>query len=205
MVLERVTQSSKRSSGRETQGIAFNGGRTNYVNMYMTKVVPKRLHDHETIKEAQQKELEKFQDYEAEEVVDGLGKETQNSKWVATKIKIDKKGNKSKGFKARLCMRGDQEVGHDLVQRDLPIVLKSTIKLFLHMAAQENWNLKCGYIKQAYLQGKDLDRDIFVIAPEEAGVMYGKVWKLTKAVYGIGDGSRKFYLALKEKKQSTKP
>ena len=43
-----------------------------------------------------------------------------------------------------------------------------------------------------------MDRDIFVIAPEEADLKPGEVWKLRKAVYGIGDGSRKFYLALKK-------
>ena len=43
-----------------------------------------------------------------------------------------------------------------------------------------------------------MDRDIFVKTPEEAGLKSGEVWKLMKAVYDIGDRSRKFYLALKE-------
>ena len=129
--------------------------------------------------------------FDAVDIVDGAGKNLINSKWVVTEISNDDKGNREEGYKARLVIRGDQETESDLVRRDSPTVLKSTLKLLHHSAAQENWNLECGDIKSAFLQ------DVFVKAPAEAELAEGEVWKLKKAVYGIGDGSRKFYLALR--------
>ena len=48
------------------------------------------------------------------------------------------------------------------------------------------------------MQGKSLDREVFVLPPAEANLK-GKLWKLKKAAYGLIDGARLFYLELKEK------
>jgi hypothetical protein len=44
-------------------------------------------------------------------------------------------------------------------------------------------------IKSAFLQGKSLERDVFVIPPVEAK-QKGNLWLLQKAAYGLLDGSR---------------
>ena len=53
-------------------------------------------------------------------------------------------------------------------------------------------------IKSAFLQGKSLNRKVYVLPPPEAN-NNGKLWLLEKAAYGLIDGSRLFYLELKGK------
>ena len=71
------------------------------------------------------------------------------------------------------------------------------MKLALMVAANERFKVKSVDIKSAYLQGNDLEREIFVQPPEEAKSR--GLWKLLKAAYGILDGGRLFYLKLEEK------
>ena len=54
-----------------------------------------------------------------------------------------------------------------------------------------------GDIKSAFLQGKSLQREVFVLPPAEAKEE-GVLWRLEKGAYGLLDGSRLFYLELKE-------
>ena len=51
------------------------------------------------------------------------------------------------------------------------------------------------------LQGKFLDQEVYVVPPVEAN-QPGKLWLLVKAAYGLIDGSRMFYLDLKNKLQN---
>ena len=64
--------------------------------------------------------------------------------------------------------------------------------------------MKCGDIRSAFLQGRDLKRNIFVKPPEEAGVPDGYLWKLRKSVYGTADGGRHFYLKLRDEAENLK-
>ena len=49
----------------------------------------------------------------------------------------------------------------------------------------------------AFLQGKSLDRKVYVVPPTEADEA-GNLWLLEKGAYGLLDGSRLFYLELKK-------
>ena len=51
-------------------------------------------------------------------------------------------------------------------------------------------------MKSAFLQGKHIDRDIFLKPPCEAET--NKIWKLNKTIYGLCDASRSWYLRVKE-------
>ena len=75
------------------------------------------------------------------------------------------------------------------------------MKLSLIIAANEGFKVKSIYIKSAFLQGKALDRQIFVLPPKEAS-KEGKLWLLKQAAYGILDGGRMFYLKLSETLES---
>ena len=46
-------------------------------------------------------------------------------------------------------------------------------------------------VETAFLQGKDLTRDIFVKPPREANT--DSVWKLNKSVYGLNEASKHWY------------
>ena len=95
-------------------------------------------------------------------------------------------------------MRGDTEENIDYIRKDSPTAHKDSLKLALAIAANEGFEIISADIKSAFLQGKSLEREVFVIPPPEAK-QDGKLWLLEKAAYGLLDGSRLFYLQLKEK------
>jgi hypothetical protein len=95
-------------------------------------------------------------------------------------------------------MRGDREHDKGNIRADSPTAHKDSLKLALAIAANENFDVISADIKSAFLQGKSLDRKVYVVPPPEANED-GKLWLLEKAAYGLVDGSRLFYLELKSK------
>ena len=57
----------------------------------------------------------------------------------------------------------------------------------------KGWQIKTSDVTAAFLQTRDLDRDVFVLPPRERRIP-GVIWKLRKPVYGLGDASRSFFL-----------
>ena len=51
-------------------------------------------------------------------------------------------------------------------------------------------------MKTAFLQGKLIERTVYVRPPKEAQT--NKVWKLRKSFYGLADASRYWYLKFRE-------
>ena len=97
-------------------------------------------------------------------------------------------------IKARLTIRGDQEEA-DGIRKDSPTVRKSNIKIFTVIAAREKWDIKASDVASAFLQGIEIDRDVFVLPPKERRVPK-VLWRLLKPVYGLVDAPRGWYLAL---------
>ena len=95
-------------------------------------------------------------------------------------------------------MRGDTEENADSIRVDSPTAHKDSLKLALAIAANEDFEILSADIKSAFLQGKSLDRKVYVLPPKEAK-KDGKLWLLEKAAYGLIDGSSLFYLEMKEK------
>ena len=60
--------------------------------------------------------------------------------------------------------------------------------------AGKKWDLKSIDIKSAFLQGHQLERDVYLRPPVDAQTV--KIWKLNKCVYGLADAPREFYLRL---------
>ena len=85
----------------------------------------------------------------------------------------------------------------DSIRADSPTAHKDSLKLGLAIAANENYNLFSGDIKSAFLQGMSLRRKVYVVPPQEANED-GYLWLLEKAAYGLIDGSRLFYLEMKQ-------
>ena len=140
-------------------------------------------------------EIRKFADFDAFETVNDDGQYAIKTRWVVTEHDDVSKGY---SLKARLCMRGDTEKEKDNVRADSPTAHKDALKLALAVAANEQFELISADIKSAFLQGRSLKRKVFVIPPPEAK-QDGKLWLMKKAAYGLIDGSRLFYLQLKEK------
>ena len=53
------------------------------------------------------------------------------------------------------------------------------------------------YVKAAFLQGRRIERHVFVKPPREVRED-GIVWKLENAAYGLDDASRHWYLCVRE-------
>ena len=60
-----------------------------------------------------------------------------------------------------------------------------------------NWEMNSLDVKCAFLQGKLLEREVYLRPPREANVK-GVLWKLNKCVYGLMDASRHWYFRVKE-------
>ena len=58
------------------------------------------------------------------------------------------------------------------------------------------WEIRCTDIKSAFLQGKVLDRDVYLTPPK--GVPKGHLWKLEHPLYGLNDAARQFYQSVEE-------
>ncbi len=65
-------------------------------------------------------------------------------------------------MKARLVVRGDQDVAEDDIACDSPTVDRSSVKLLLATAANQGWDVRTIDISAAFLQGREMERDIYV-------------------------------------------
>ena len=79
------------------------------------------------------------------------------------------------------------------ISRDSPTCCKESLCLLLFIIAGKNWILQALDIKSTFLQGKEMERLVFMKPPREANVASGTVWKLKKCVYGLVDASLKWY------------
>ena len=135
---------------------------------------------------AKENELDKLGTYK--EVVNS-GQKTLSTRWVIT--------TKDRNTKARLVVRGFEEKDLE-IPRDSPTVGKGAMRLFLSVAALAKWTVKTTDIKSAFLQGKELDRDIYIKTPTESKAPQHIIWKLRHGLYGLKDGARQFYESVKE-------
>ena len=75
-------------------------------------------------------------------------------------------------------------------------MLRESMKLFFSVAANEDFRLRSIYIRGAFLQAKDLDRDVYLMPPKDVR-KEGYIWKLKKPLYGLNDTLGKFWLKVK--------
>ena len=67
----------------------------------------------------------------------------------------------------------------------------------LSISSSYKWDVNSFYIKAAFLQGKLIQREVYLKPPKEANSQ-DKLWKLRKVVYGLSDASRVWYLRVVE-------
>ena len=71
------------------------------------------------------------------------------------------------------------------------------MRLALTIFASNEWICNSIDIKSAFLQGKQIDRTVFLIPPPEFQEP-NVIWKLNTCIYGLSDASRSWYLRVKE-------
>ena len=137
---------------------------------------------------AKQAEHENWIREDVYEEVDDIGQDTMSVKWVITPKII----NGVMATKARLVARGFEEDKSEL-RTDSPTCMRETLKIVLAFASSKKWEINSMDIKAAFLQGKPIERELFLRPPKEFRNT-GKIWKLKKVVYGLSDASRVWYM-----------
>ena len=79
---------------------------------------------------------------------------------------------------------------------DSPCCLQIGVRSIFVLIASNRWKAQAIDVKTAFLQGKQIERTVYLRPPKEANT--GKIWKLQKCVYGLADASRYWYLRVKE-------
>ena len=144
---------------------------------------------------AKQKEIENLQEHNVYKEVEDQGQPFINVTWVLSeKLKDGKKITK-----ARLVAKGFEEEWKMGQRKDSPTCLKENLRLILGLAAMYCWKIYCLDIRSAFLQGKAIERQLFLKPPVEAGTDKDNIlWLLKKTIYGLMDARRKWYLKVKE-------
>lgn len=139
---------------------------------------------------AKHKELEQWNQEGVYSEQTDEGQDCISLRWVLKEKIID--GEKI--VKARLCARGFEE--EQCFRTDSPTCCKEGLRLTCCVISSNKWLLNSLDVKTAFLQGKLMERTVYVRPPKEAQT--DKVWKLRKCIYGLSDASRYWYLKLRE-------
>ena len=76
-------------------------------------------------------------------------------------------------------------------QSDSLTIWRESMKMFFSVAANEDFKLRKIDIRVAFLQAKQLDREVFMQPPKDIK-KEGYIWRLNKPLYGLNDASQKF-------------
>ena len=161
-------------------------------NVFNT-VIPFSQHHLPAIKVAKEKELNSlksfntFQDCKLSQLSPEEKEDVIGSTWV-----VVWKGDQETGrYKARLCARGDRERQVNNLRTDSPTVMKSNLRIILTLAASNAWKIKSIDFSNAFVQGTDMPRRVFMLPPPDLRRDNPDlVWKIVKRLYGFKDASR---------------
>ena len=98
--------------------------------------------------------------------------------------------------KTRLVVKGFEKVRKDEILKDSPTYSKENLLVVFSGIAQKKRKLNSLGIKAAFLQGENIDRELYVLPPKEANT--DKIWLLKKCAYGLVDASRPWYNTIKQ-------
>ena len=136
--------------------------------------------------EAKERELQSWIENDVYEEVEDVGQRAISTKWIVTE-KI--KGGE-KLCKARLVARGFEEEMPEW-EKDAPTCSSETLKFCLSIVKLKKWNCYTLDVKTAYLQGDEIQREVFLKPPSEGN--WNGLWKLKKTVYGLRDAAKAWY------------
>jgi hypothetical protein len=145
--------------------------------------------------EAKRKELDLLAEFNTYKEIDG-NMLTENKKediihtmWVI--VEKEKEGKVIR--KARLCAKGFQETTE--VRTDSPTVSKQALRVAIAVTVAKGWKICSVDAKSAFLQGTNIEREVFVKPLKEFKRKFGKaLWKLRKVPYGLKDAPRAWYV-----------
>lgn len=148
------------------------------------------MSNNDSVMVAKEVEMKNWIDNDVFIEVEDSGQFTISARWVVTeKIK-----NGERIVKARLVARGfEEDIGS--LRTDSPTCSKEAIKLSFAIISSKGWTCHSIDVKAAFLQGNNIERDVFLRPPPEYN--NGMIWKLRKTVYGLNDAARAWYLRVR--------
>ncbi|RVW41005.1 Retrovirus-related Pol polyprotein from transposon TNT 1-94 [Vitis vinifera] len=159
--------------------------------------VPKTVTEalnHPGWKNAMLEEIYALEDNHTWQLVDlPQGKKVVGCKWVFA-VKVHPDGSVAR-LKARLVARGyAQTYGVDYSDTFSPVAKLNSVRLFISIAASQQWMIHQLDIKNAFLHG-DLEEEVYLEQPPGfvAQGEYGKVCRLKKALYGLKQSPRAWF------------
>ena len=159
----------------------------------LAAVVPASEYNHHEVQAAMKEELEKWIKFGAYEVHEDIGQERIDTRWMI--LRKETHDGLKVNVKARLCLRGFKET--EKPRSDSPTVDRISNKILYAIAGNEGWKIETIDVTSAFLQGEDIDREVFVTPPKEAD-MKGIIWKMVKSGYGLYDAGRKWWIKVIE-------
>ena len=136
--------------------------------------------------EAKEKELQSWRENDVYEEVEDIGQRAISTRWIVTeKVKEGKKI-----CKARLVARGFEEEMAEW-EKDAPTCNAETLKFCLAVMKLKGWRCYSLDVKTAYLQGDEIQREVYLKPPSEGD--WNGLWKLKKTVYGLKDAAKAWY------------
>ena len=143
-------------------------------------------YENKNVVEAKEKELQSWRENSVFEEVEDMGQKAISTRWIVTE--------KVKGVenicKARLVARGFEEEMEEW-EKDAPTCNAKTLKFCLTVIKLKKWTCYTLDVKTAYLQGDEIQREVYLKPPNEGN--WGGLWKLKKTVYGLKDAAKAWY------------
>lgn len=101
--------------------------------------------------------------------------------------------------RSRIVVPGhlDQDLG--TFRNDAPTAPQLSMHVLLSVAATFKWKLSAFDVEAAFLNGVPLERELYVRPPPDmVGVNLGDLWKLEKAVFGLTEAPRYWWLRIRK-------
>jgi Reverse transcriptase (RNA-dependent DNA polymerase) len=117
-----------------------------------------------------------------------------NANIISTRWVISKRMNDDGSWrsKASLVARGHEDKEKDRVSSDSPVASSAAQRLALTLLAEKQWIPNSWDFTTAFLQGKYLTRDVFVVPP--IGFVGSHViWRLKEPIYGIASAPKSWF------------
>ena len=95
---------------------------------------------------------------------------------------------------ARLFSRGFEEIQD--FRTDSPCCSRIGIQSTLSVLTSNKWCFKSVGSKTAFLEGKKIEREVYIRAPKEANT--NRIWRLQKCVQSLANARGYWYLRVKE-------
>ena len=155
------------------------------VNLVM---VPRKRWKDKDVMDAKQDELDKLKTWDTYELIPDEDQQAISTRWVVW----EKDQNT---VRARLVARGFEEKID--VPVDSPTISKDNLRIMFVIIQSMNWELQSTDVKSAFLQGRELEREVLLKPPAELEAS-GFLMKLRTPLYGLNDASLQWYLRVKE-------